>query len=95
MRTYPKPVNAEQLAANLAFTRGDAAREARAARALDPIANPFARAYALDLIAKTQTDFPKLTAKTAERYAARLDRPTWDTAADARRAALAASIRAA
>jgi hypothetical protein len=93
--TYTAPRTADQLAANIAFTRGEAAREARAARALDRRSNPLARAYALDTIRRAQTDYPKLTASTAAFYADRLDRPTWTPARDAYRAELAADIRAA
>lgn len=78
--TTLNPSTAAELAANLATTRGDAALEARRARALDPIANPLARPYAADLVRYAQALHPKLTptraaelVETHVRAAARYD----------------------
>ncbi len=93
MQTYANPETAEQFAANLAYTRGEAAAYAREARALDRHEHPFARRAALVRIADAQRRYPKLTPTTATFYATALDRPTW-TPRDVTRARLAASLRA-
>jgi hypothetical protein len=78
------PTTAKELAANLSNTRSEAAREARAARALNPVENPEARAYALSLVRSTQNSYPKLSAANAARRAVELDRLCHRYATEAR-----------